>query len=78
MMRRDILRRIEKLEALTKAKQPAKAATELHLDGMTPLEVAHLARWAFQGDHSQPLPADIAHMLTLATGEPWQAGEVIA
>lgn len=80
MSRRDLLQRLERLEAIARieAPVPTTPAMELHLDAMTPEEVAHLARWTFQGDHSQPMPADIARLLTVATGRPWEAGEVIA
>lgn len=81
MNRRDILRRLERLEASTKATQRTRPDVEpatLALEELTPENVAHLARWIFRGDHSQPMPADIAQMLTLATGEPWQEGKVIA
>ena len=77
MNRRDILRRIERLEAIAKARQRTRPAFELHLEGMTAEEVAHLARWTFE-DYRQPMPADIARLMTLATGIPWQAGEVFA
>lgn len=80
MSRRDLLQRLERLEAIARLENPVPTmpALKLNFEGLTHEEIAHAAHWVFRGDHSQPPPEDVARTLTIATGRQWKAGEVIA